>query len=210
MIAIVDYGMGNLRSVAKALAHLGHPACVTSDPADVRRADRIILPGVGAFGAAMHHLRDERPDLLAAVLDAARSGKPFLGICLGMQLLFSESEEMGRHAGLDLIRGRVVRFQFDGRPDAAALKIPHMGWNALRLRRNLPLFRGLNDGVMVYFVHSYYCVPADDSMIAATADHGGSFCAAVAQENLFATQFHPEKSGAAGLRILDNFARLPR
>lgn len=209
MIAIVDYGMGNLRSVEKALAHLGHAAQVTSDPDEVAAAERVILPGVGAFGAAMQHLtaaKDGRPALLEAVLEAARSGRPFLGICLGMQLLFTESEELGRHRGLDLIPGRVSQFDFAGRPDEAALKIPHMGWNRLSLRPDAPLFHGLDDGAMVYFVHSYYCLPDHPGVVSATADHGGPFCAALWQHNLFATQFHPEKSGAAGLRMLDNFA----
>ncbi|MBI3910370.1 MAG: imidazole glycerol phosphate synthase subunit HisH [Armatimonadetes bacterium] len=211
MIAIVDYGMGNLRSVEKALAYLGHAARVTSDPDVVVAAERVVLPGVGAFGAAMQRLsaaRDGGPALQQAVLDVARSGRPFLGICLGMQLLFTESEEMGHHPGLGLIPGRVRRFDFTGRADGTSLKIPHMGWNSLSLRREVPLFRGLEDGVMVYFVHSYYCLPESPDVVAATADHGGPFCVALWRDNLFATQFHPEKSGAAGLRMLDNFARL--
>ena len=207
MIAIIDYGMGNLRSVEKALHKLGHDAVVTSDPAVVAAAERVILPGVGAFGAAMANLTRAEPGaepLAAAVKDAARSGRPFLGICLGMQLLLSESEELGRHEGLGLIPGRVVRFQPNGRP----VKVPHMGWNELRFPRPSPLFAGLEDGVSVYFVHSYYCRPQDAAVEAAVCDHGGPFCAALATENVYAVQFHPEKSGAVGLRILDNFARL--
>lgn len=207
MIGIVDYGMGNLRSVQKALEKLGHPAEVTSDPAVIRGADRLILPGVGAFGAAMAHLTHGggRESLAEAVRGFAETGRPFLGICLGMQLLLSESEELGAFLGLDLIPGRVVRFDFDGDPD---LKIPHMGWNALRPVGDCPLFRGLEDGVRVYFVHSYYCQPRDPQVVAGTCRHGVDFCAALSRDNLFATQFHPEKSGAAGLRILDNFCRL--
>jgi imidazole glycerol-phosphate synthase subunit HisH len=203
MIAIVDYGMGNLRSVEKALHKLGHAAEVTSDPGVIARAQRVILPGVGAFGAAMANL--EGP-LCAAVRDAVQAGKPFFGICLGMQLLLSESEEMGTHRGLDVVRGRVLRFRPNG---DRSLKIPHMGWNALQFPKASPLFAGLEDGTQVYFVHSYYCAPEDPGIVTATCNHGGPFAAALARDNVYATQFHPEKSGAAGLRILDNFARLP-
>jgi len=205
MIAIVDYGMGNLRSVEKALHKLGHAAETTSDPAAIRRAERVILPGVGAFGAAMAHLTAGEQPLADVVKEAVASGKPVFGVCLGMQLLLSESEELGRHQGLDLILGDVVRFNL---PDHPSLKVPHMGWNALHFPRKSPLFAGLEDGVQVYFVHSFHCRPADPSVTAATCEHGASFCAALARENVYATQFHPEKSGAAGLRILDNFARL--
>ncbi len=208
MIGIVDYGMGNLRSVQKALEKLGHPAEITSDPAIIRGADRLILPGVGAFGAAMDHLSHGEAGegtLADAVRAFAETGRPFLGICLGMQLLLSESEELGIHQGLDLVPGRVVRFDFDGNPE---LKIPHMGWNELHPVGDHPLFRGLDDGVRVYFVHSYYCRPEAPQVVAATCHHGLEFCAALSRDNLFATQFHPEKSGAAGLRILDNFCRL--
>jgi glutamine amidotransferase len=206
MLAIIDYGMGNLRSVEKALHKLGHEAVVTPDPAEIASADRVILPGVGAFGAAMAHLREPvgETTLAEAAKAAVRSGKPVMGICLGMQLLLSESEELGQHTGLDLIPGQVLRFQPNGDPD---LKIPHMGWNALTFPRHTALMDGLEDGVQVYFVHSFYCAPADPSVTAATCVHGHPFCAAIAHENLFATQFHPEKSGAPGLRILDNFAR---
>jgi glutamine amidotransferase len=210
MIAILDYGMGNLRSVEKALAHLGHGAAITSDPAAVAAAERLIVPGVGAFGAMMANLSHSEPGapaLQEAVCDFIGTGRPFLGICLGMQLLMTESEEHGRHAGLDLVSGRVCRFDFNGRAAVEELKIPHMGWNALHFPRASPLFEGLEEGTMVYFVHSYYCVPTDPSVVAATTDHGGAFCSALWRDNIFATQFHPEKSGAAGLRLLDNFAR---
>ena len=208
MIAIVDYGMGNLRSVQKALEKLGHASRVTARPEEIAAAERVILPGVGAFGAAMANLNredGEGPTLARVVVEAVRSGKPFLGICLGMQLLLSESEELGRYRGLDLVPGRVLKFDFNGDP---ALKVPHMGWNGLHFPRPGPLFAGLEEGTPVYFVHSYVCVPADGAVVAATSDHGGPFCAALARENVYAVQFHPEKSGAAGLRILDNFARL--
>lgn len=213
MIAIVDYGMGNLRSVEKALQHLGHAAEVTSDPARIAAAERVILPGVGAFGAAMANLSRAEPGtppLTEAVTAAARSGKPVLGICLGMQLFLTESDEIGRHRGLDLIPGRVTRFHFNGRAAAEDLKIPHMGWNALRFSRSSPLFEGLEEGAMVYFVHSYHCIPEDEGTVAAVTDHGGSFCSALSRGNLFATQFHPEKSGADGLRLYANFAAMCR
>lgn len=208
MIAIVDYGMGNLRSVQKALEKLGHAAEVTSAPEVIAAAERVILPGVGAFGAAMAHLNetnDARPPLADAVQRAAASGKPLMGICLGMQLLFGESEELGRHQGLGLIPGSVVKFDAAG---DESLKIPHMGWNTLRFPRETRLFRGLEDGASVYFVHSFYCRPDDPNVAAAICEHGAPFCAALESGNLFAAQFHPEKSGAAGLKILDNFARL--
>lgn len=210
MIAIVDYGMGNLRSVQKALQHLGHAAVITADPAAIEAAERVILPGVGAFGAAMTNLSRCGPGaapLAEAVAGAARSGRPLLGICLGMQLFLTESDELGAHRGLDLLPGRVTRFDFNGRGAAEDLKVPHMGWNALRFPRPCPLFEGLADGAMVYFVHSYYCVPEEEGITAAVTDHGGPFCAALWRRNIFATQFHPEKSGAAGMRILANFAR---
>jgi glutamine amidotransferase len=216
MIAIVDYGMGNLRSVEKALQHLGHAAVISSDPAEIEAAERVILPGVGAFGAAMANLsRAERAPaerapaapLKDAVIQAARSGKPLLGICLGMQLFLSESDELGSHRGLELLPGRVTRFDFNGRAATAALKVPHMGWNALCFPRPCSLFEGLADGAMVYFVHSYCCIPDEPQLTASVTDHGGPFCSALWHENIFATQFHPEKSGAAGMRILDNFAR---
>jgi imidazole glycerol-phosphate synthase subunit HisH len=208
VIAIVDYGMGNLRSVEKALQKLGHHAAVTASPADIHAADRVILPGVGAFGAAMANLSQPRAgdaSLLDAVREAARSGRPFLGICLGMQLLLSESEELGVYRGLDLVPGRVARFSANG---SGPLKVPHMGWNALRQERESPLLRGIPDGAMVYFVHYYLCRPEDPESVVATADHGGPFCAVLQRGSVFATQFHPEKSGDVGLRMLDNFARL--
>lgn len=212
MIAVIDYGMGNLRSVQKALEKLGHTAEVTSDPATIAAADRLLLPGVGAFGAAMAHLaqgEEGRPPLLEIVRTAAQEaligGRPFLGICLGMQLLFPGSEESSGVAGLGVVPGRVRRFDAAAHPE---LKIPHMGWNTLRFPRASAHCEGLREGASVYFVHSYYCEPSDPRITAATAEHGIEFCAALAIGNVFATQFHPEKSGAPGLQILDNFARM--
>ncbi|HEX2999798.1 MAG TPA: imidazole glycerol phosphate synthase subunit HisH [Armatimonadota bacterium] len=204
MIAIVDYGMGNLRSVQKALEKLGYPAVVTAEPEEIARAEKVVLPGVGAFGAAMHNL--ERAGLKESVLAAIHSGRPFLGICLGLQLLFSESEEMGNFTGLDVVPGRVIRFPEEMRIEDRLLKIPHIGWNALRPHADSRLFQGIPAGSRVYFVHSFYGAPTDPAWVAASSDYGIEFCAAVERGNVFATQFHPEKSGAVGLRILRNFA----
>jgi glutamine amidotransferase len=208
MIAIIDYGMGNLRSVEKALQKLGHAAVVTADLGRIGAAERVILPGVGAFGAAIARLREPLPGgatLEQAVLAVAASGRPLLGICLGMQLFLSESSELGDHVGLNLIPGVVERFDAAG---DETLKIPHMGWNAIEFPRPTRLLAGVAEGSQVYFVHSYACRPTDERTVAALCTHGQPFAAALEQQNLFATQFHPEKSGAVGLRILDNFARL--
>jgi glutamine amidotransferase len=200
MITIVDYGMGNLRSVQKALQKVGSDAVITSDPDTVRSADRLILPGVGAFGDAMEQLRAR--GLVEPVAGFIASGKPFLGICLGMQLLFEWGEEDGGHAGLGVLRGKVLRFQ----PTDPALKVPHMGWNALQWTRDDPVLAGLKPGCCVYFVHGYHVAPADPSIVAATTDYGGPFCSCVRRGNVFATQFHPEKSQKVGLKLLANFA----
>jgi len=200
LIAIVDYGMGNLRSVQKALEHLGRSAVITQDPEVIDAAEKVVLPGVGAFGAAMNNL--ERLGLVEPVMDAALSGKPFLGICLGMQLLLKESEEQGLFRGLGIIPGRVVRFE--NRP---GLKVPHMGWNVLNVKRRCKLLDGIPDGSRVYFVHSYYPIPSDE-YVAATSDYGVRFCSVISYDNINATQFHPEKSGAVGLRILANFSEV--
>jgi len=201
MIAIIDYGMGNLRSVQKAFEKVGHQAIVTSDPAQVTAAAKVVLPGVGAFEDAAAELR--RLDLVKPVLQAIDSGKPFLGICLGLQLLFDVSYENGRHEGLGVLRGECVRFDL---PKEYA--VPHMGWNQLDIRRPAPILSGVAEGAYVYFVHSYYVVPKDAEVIAAETDYGGPFCAMVWRDNVFATQFHPEKSQAEGLKILKNFAEL--
>jgi imidazole glycerol-phosphate synthase subunit HisH len=200
MIAIIDYGMGNLRSVQKGFEKVGHAAIVSSDPAQVAAAEKVVLPGVGAFEDAIGELRRLRLD--RPVLDAIDSGKPFLGICLGLQLLFDVSYENGRHEGLGVLRGEVVRFQL---PDE--FSVPHMGWNQVSIRHPTPLLQGL-DGAYFYFVHSYYVVPEDTDVIATDTDYGGPFCSAIAFNHVFASQFHPEKSQADGLRILKNFAEL--
>lgn len=202
MIAIIDYGMGNLRSVQKGFEKVGHQAVVTSDPAQVAAADRVVLPGVGAFEDAIAELR--RLGLDRVVRETVDSGKPFLGICLGLQLLFDVSYENGRHAGLGIIPGEVVRFELP-----QEYTVPHMGWNQLAIRRPAPILNGLNEGVYVYFVHSYYVVPKDADVIATETDYGGPFCSMIWRDNVFATQFHPEKSQSDGLRILKNFAELP-
>jgi glutamine amidotransferase len=199
-IAIIDYGMGNLRSVQKGFEKAGHAAIVTSDPAEVRAAERVVLPGVGAFEDAAAELR--RRELVRPVLDAIDAGKPFLGICLGLQLLFETSYENGRHRGLGVLAGEVVRFQL-----APEYSVPHMGWNQLAIRRPAPILRGLAEGTYVYFVHSYYVVPKDPGVIATETDYGGPFCSMIWRDNVFATQFHPEKSQSDGLGILKNFAQ---
>jgi len=195
VIAIVDVCSGNLRSVERALAHVGGDVVVTRDPEAVRRADKIVVPGQGAFGVFMRGLADRG---LGEVLRAKiASGAPYLGICLGMQVLFEHSEE-GDVAGLGVLAGDVVRF----RPTDPALKVPHMGWNQVELKQPTA---GLSDGDYVYFVHSYRCVPRDPAAIAVEATHGVTFCAAVQRDNLFACQFHPEKSQAVGLGLLRAF-----
>jgi imidazole glycerol-phosphate synthase subunit HisH len=201
MIAIIDYGMGNLRSVQKAFEKVGHQAVVTSDPAQVAAAAKVILPGVGAFEDAVAELR--RLDLVKPVLQAIDAGKPFLGICLGLQLLFDVSYENGRHQGLGVLRGECVRFDL---PEEYA--VPHMGWNQLDIHHSAPILTGVGQGAYVYFVHSYYVAPKDAAVIAAETDYGGPFCSMVWRDNLFATQFHPEKSQSDGLKILKNFAEL--
>lgn len=219
-VAVVDTGSGNLRSVEKALAEVGARVVVTGDPDAVARADKLVVPGQGAFGACVRGLGEAGGDLRTAVLDAVRAGKPFLGICLGLQILFDASDESPGCAGLGLLRGRVVRFRADapggaeadgGAPGPAARKIPHMGWNACALgaaAADSPILRGIADGTYFYFVHSYYPVPDDASVVALWSDYGVRFCAAVAREHLFACQFHPEKSQRAGLQLLRNFVTL--
>jgi imidazole glycerol-phosphate synthase subunit HisH len=200
-IAIIDYGMGNLRSVQKGIERVGFAAEVTRDAARIEAAAGVVLPGVGAFGACMEKLRSY------GLIDSARRvierGTPFLGICLGMQLLFEESEEFGPVPGLGVFRGRVVRFA-----DRPELKVPHMGWNRIRKQQDLPHLRGIDDGAFVYFVHSYYVVPTDASLTATSTDYGIEFTSAIARDNVFATQYHPEKSQAVGLKILENFGRI--
>jgi len=202
-IAIVDYGMGNLRSVAKALEHVapGLDVVVTSDPEQVGRAARVVFPGQGAMPDCMREL-DAR-GLRGAVLEAARS-KPFLGICIGLQMLFEGSDE-GNVPGLGLLPGRVVRFPADARADGTRLKVPHMGWNEVHQTLRHPLWDGIRDGSRFYFVHSYYPAPREERIIAAYSRYPFPFACAVARGNLFAVQFHPEKSQASGLQLLRNF-----
>ena len=198
--------MGNLHSVRKALEWVGAETQIVTDAAGIEGADKVILPGVGGFADAINTLREKR--LIEPLKQAVRQGKPFLGICLGLQLLFDVSYEAGEHAGLGLIAGKVVKFDFAGREDAQKLKIPHMGWNSLHLARDVALYHGIEEGSYVYFVHSYYVVPQDQSVIASTTEHGGEFVSSIARDNLFATQFHPEKSQRVGLAMLKNFAAL--
>jgi glutamine amidotransferase len=200
-VAIVDYGMGNLRSVQKALEKVGQPAFITGDPNRLGEADKVILPGVGAFRDAIARLHES--GMVELLVNHIRAGKPFLGICLGLQLLFSKSYEDGEYAGLDLVPGEVVRF-----PDLPGLKVPHMGWNQLRIRRPAPLLREVPELSAVYFVHSYYVVPKDTRIIATETDYPTPFTSMIWQDNVFATQFHPEKSQSIGLSMLHQFAQL--
>jgi glutamine amidotransferase len=195
-LIIVDYGVGNFRSVQKAFAAVGVTTPITDDPADIDAADVVILPGVGAYGDAIDNLRQrnlERP-----ILEAAQSGKPFFGICVGMQLLFEQSDEMGIHTGLGLLPGHVTRFKKE-------LTVPHMGWNQIEPAGEHPLLAGVNFGDFAYFAHSYYCVPQNPAHIIARTDYYGEFASAVAKDNIFGIQFHPEKSQHVGLQILKNF-----
>jgi glutamine amidotransferase len=199
MIAVVDYGMGNLGSVCNALRYLGCEVEVTSDPNLIAGAGGVVLPGVGAFGDCISNLRDY--GLVDVIRRVIAEDRPFLGICLGLQMLFSESEEMGRYQGLGVIPGRVVRFTHD-------LKVPQIGWNEIRIRRQCPHLEGVEDGSYVYFVHSYHVVPDQEPVIATTTNYGYEFCSSIARGNLFACQFHPEKSHTVGLHILENFSHL--
>ena len=199
MIAIIDYQMGNLRSVQKAFEKVGVEAQITSDPDQLRRASKVVLPGVGAFEDAIAEL--ERRSLVEPICELIEQGTPFLGICLGLQLLFDTSNEGGRFEGMGLIPGDVVRFE-----QQPGMKIPHMGWNQAIIRQPSPLLEGIDDGTHFYFVHSYYVNPADADVVAMECDYHQRFCAMIWRDNLFATQFHPEKSQQAGLRLLKNFA----
>ncbi|MBI5014168.1 MAG: imidazole glycerol phosphate synthase subunit HisH [Deltaproteobacteria bacterium] len=200
--------MGNLRSVSKALEAVGAPTVVSRDPARVRDARALVLPGVGAFGDCMANLEAYR--LLDAVRDVALSGRPFLGICLGYQLLFDEGEEFGRHPGLGVLKGRVVRFPHDLVDGGVRAKVPHMGWNRIRKAAPTPVLAEVPDGSHFYFVHSYYPVPEDPDVVATTTEYGFPFASSVARGNLFACQFHPEKSQKVGLALLRGFWKMAK
>jgi imidazole glycerol-phosphate synthase subunit HisH len=197
VIAIVDYGVSNLRSVQKALEQVGAQATITDDVTAIRQADGVLLPGVGAFGDAMEVLNQR--GLAAALWDVFKAGTPLLGICLGMQLLFEESDEMGLYRGLGMLPGRVIRF-------GAGLKVPHIGWNQVHPRRVDGLLAGVHEGDYAYFVHSYYVEPANTEITSATTDYGVDFASVIERGRVFGIQFHPEKSQDVGLRILQNFA----
>jgi glutamine amidotransferase len=199
MIAIIDYGAGNLRSVVNALSRLGYEARVTTSAAEVLEAPAVILPGVGAAADTMSSLQQQGLD--EPIRQVVAEGKPFLGVCIGMQVLLSDTEEGGSHQCLGVIPGRVRRF-------APGLKVPHMGWNQLRQKRAHPVFEGIADGAYFYFVHSYYVEPEDKGMVAGETEYGIPFCSVIAKDNLVATQFHPEKSGEVGLKVYDNFIRM--
>ncbi len=200
MITILDYSTNNLRSVQKAFEHLGHRTLVTSDPEIVAQAEKLVLPGVGAFGEAMRNLRAK--NLIEPIYEAVSSDKHILGVCLGMQLLFDWSEELGVHQGLGILEGKITKF-----PAQSDLKVPHMGWSGLHFSHESKLFAGLPQDEMCYFVHSYHAI-CEPEIVAASAHHGADFVAGVERGNVMGAQFHPEKSSAAGLKILDNFARL--
>ena len=215
-ITMIDYGASNIRSAQKAFEFIGATVELTEDPEVVRRADKLVLPGVGAFGSGMAGLN--RRDLPAAIHEAVQRGVPFLGICVGMQLMFSEGHEMGVHRGLDLLAGKVVRFPEklsmvnspirNPKSEIRNLKIPHMGWNQLEPAWANPLLAGVEEGDYAYFVHSYYCDPDDATAVLAWTDYGLPFASVVAQDNLYGLQFHPEKSQSLGLRILQNFVEM--
>ena len=199
MIAIIDYGMGNLRSVQKGFEHVGYDAVVTSDPDEVRKADKVVLPGVGAFGDAMENLRNA--GMVEVITDAVKSGKPFLGICLGLHLMFDSSEEFGFHEGLKIFPGRV-------RMLPPGLKIPHMGWNQIEIRQEVPLLKDIPEGASFYFVHSFYAEPSDPKITTTVTDYGINFTSIAGKGHVFGIQFHPEKSSSLGLQILKNFGEM--
>jgi len=207
MITIIDYEMGNLRSVEKAFEKLGFDARVSNNPNDLLTTDKIVLPGVGAFKDCIDNLRGG--GFVEPLLQHVKAGKPLLGICVGMQMLFDESEEFGRHQGLGLIPGKVVRFPAGMEEGGEHLKVPHMGWNNISLKKVSPIFPGIKDGSFVYFVHSYYCDAENAEDVAASCRYGDiEFCASVWRDNIMATQFHPEKSQDIGLNIFKNFGKL--
>jgi len=199
VIAIIDYGLSNLRSVQRAFAQCAVDAQIVSAPHELRDARGAVLPGVGAFGQAMRNLHER--GFADAIEAFVASGRAFGGICLGMQLLFESSEELGQHAGLGLLTGEVRRFKYE-------VLVPHIGWNQIHVKRCTTLLEGVPDASYAYFVHSYYCAPRDAAIVCATTDYGGDFASVVARNNIYAFQFHPEKSQRVGLQMLNNFARL--
>lgn len=199
MIVVIDYDTGNLRSVQKALEQFYPEVVISRDPHHVTDARGLVLPGVGAFQDGMDALG--RYGLIPLIKDYIASGKPFLGICLGMHLLFSESFEFGHHKGLDIIKGKIVRF-------TNRVKVPHMGWNLIKLQKPSPIFNGINDGTYFYFVHSYYVVPKEEDVVLSSTPYNGDFTSAISCDNIFATQFHPEKSQRLGLKVLENYSDL--
>ncbi|MGB9711143.1 MAG: imidazole glycerol phosphate synthase subunit HisH [Thermodesulfovibrio sp.] len=203
MIAVVDYGMGNIRSVSRALEAVEAQVKITQNAEDIKNARAIVLPGVGAFRDCMENLSEL--GLLQTIKEEIVNGKPYLGICLGMQILFSESEEFGFCKGLDIFKGRVVRFNLPRQ-----YKIPHMGWNVVKFKRKNKILEGIPDNSYFYFVHSYYVVPEDERIIAGVTDYGTDFTSMIIYENIFATQFHPEKSQKTGLTLLKNFVQFSR
>jgi len=201
VIKIIDYGMGNLRSVQKGFEKVGVEAQITSDADEILEADGVVLPGVGAFGDAMDNLNSA--GLIPVIKKVVNKGTPFLGICLGLHLLFSTSEEWGTQEGLDIISGNVVKF-----PSDLDKKIPHMGWNQLEIKKETEIFKGLESGTFQYFVHSYYVLPDDEEVVATTTDYGIEFVSSIQKDNIYALQYHPEKSSQKGLQILRNFGEL--
>ncbi|NPA13423.1 MAG: imidazole glycerol phosphate synthase subunit HisH [Aquificae bacterium] len=200
MITVVDYGMGNLRSVAKALEKIGLDVKVSSNPKDVENAKAIVVPGVGAFGDAIKNL--DRLGLIEPIIKDIEKGKPYLGICLGLQILFEKGFEFGEHKGLGVVKGKVVRF-----PDKKGYKIPHMGWNQIWKKKEEGLFTDIKNGEFFYFVHSFYVVPEEENITASTTDYITDFCSSIQKDNIWAVQFHPEKSQTVGLKLLQNFKR---
>ena len=200
-IVIIDYGMGNLRNVQRGFERIGLEARLTRNKKEIQKASAIVLPGVGAFKDCMKNM--EKYGLVEPLLQSIEKGKPYLGICLGLQILFSESEEFGSHKGLGLIKGKVVKFK----PDQEH-KVPHMGWNTVEIEREAPMLQGIVNGDFFYFVHSYYVIPEEIQWISTLTDYGKPFVSSIWKENLFGTQFHPEKSQHKGLRILENFVKM--
>ena len=206
MIGIVDYSMGNIRSVHRALERAGADTLLVTGPSQLARVDKIVLPGVAAFEDAMAQLKSQ--ELLDPIIEAIRRGTPYLGFCLGLQLLFDVSYENGEHEGMGLIGGKVVRFDLEDCTSDLPLRVPHMGWNRIEWDRTCPMLDGIESGQYVYFAHSYHVVPTDETVVATTTEYGRSFTSAVWKDNIFATQFHPEKSQAIGLRLLENFVKI--